>query len=734
MSEDVVDIETDMARLRSRAEAFSGRRGVRFVSQPNEMDCAAACLETVVRAYGKRAGLMRCRDLIQGGREGASLFDIQSGAEALGFECVGARVDFDQDLDSLPLPLIVGFEHHFVVVTGRRRGLAVLMDPAVGPSTVPLAELTEKSGGICLALAPTPAFQEWPDVTLDMSRYWRLAWDNRGYLLAALSCSLVVLALGAAGPWFGQYLFDTVIPTRDFDALAWVTWGYVAVVVLSRLGAVARLWVASLLSLRIDRHLSIAVYRRFFHMSLSDFQRRTAGDISGTLEEIGGIRQFITGQIVANLLQYVNFAVYFAMLLFISPKLALFAAIVAPAYAAIPWLLGPMLRRRRAIQVHRASRLETLLLEHIAGFRTLKTLRAERHAETRWTERLDGYLAQVQKSQRALFPLRTLADGFESLVSILSFVLAARWVITGEITVGEMVAGTLLVGQILGPVSAIAEHWTEFQELQVAVERVEDTLNQATEVDHGTSAEFVSGDVELRGVTYRYHPSQPPVLRELDLTFHAGEITAVVGRSGSGKTTVAQRLNRLLVPEAGLIRIGGVDTTELSLTALRGGVGVALPDHPLFQGSVLENIALGDPSVPDADRARSAARSAQIHDFIESLPSGYETHVPESGMGLSSGQKQRMALARLFYHDPPVMVFDEVTSHLDQVSERGILEALRAIQAKKAIVFITHRPSVLLYADRVVVLKDGVLARDVRLSGDDRRARAEAALDLFEGI
>lgn len=728
------DLEARVARLAALSRAQRPRRAP-FVPQHSEMDCAAASLETVIQAYGKRAGLSRCRAAVRFGREGASLYDIQVAAESFGFACVGARVDFAEDIASLPLPLIVGGEHHFVVVTGFDRGRARLMDPAMGARWEPLAELTERSGGICLLLAPLPAFRQWEDHRSDASRYWQLARDNRRKLLAAFGCSLLLLALGTAGPWFSRWVFDDVIPLQDRSALVWVAAGYLAVIVLSRVGAIARQWIVTGLAFRIDRDLSTALYRRLFRLPLTELLRHTPGDISATLDEVSGIRQFITGQVVANLLEYLNLVVYLGMLFWISTKFAILTLLLAPAYAAIPVVLGPLLRRLRAVQLRAASRLETVLLEQVAGYRTIKALGAEEHARVRWEERLDAFLGQVRQSQRAVYPIRTAVDAFQSLVSLLCLVLAARWVIGGEITIGEMVAGTLLVSQVLDPISSIAEHWAELQEVRVSIDRVEDALAQPMEDPGGTANQAVSGDIHLDGVTYRYGPTDAPVLDALDLTLRAGEITALVGRSGSGKTTVAQLLNRLLVPESGAIHVGGVDMASVPLSVLRRDVGVALPEYHLFQGSVLENIAMGTDGPADPDRAEDACRHAQIHDFVAALPSGYETRIPEAGMGLSSGQKQRLCLARIFYRDPAVLVLDEVTSYLDQASETAILGHLREIQPHKTIVFITHRPNVLLYADRVVVLQGGAIHRDLRMGASaERRVASAEAVEIFETL
>lgn len=728
------DALSELHRLRALADGASRRR-TRFVPQHHEMDCAAACLETVVQSYGRRAGLARCREVVRDGREGASLRDLQLGAEELGLVCLGLRVDFATDVGELPLPLIVGMDHHFVVVHAVRGGAAAVMDPAIGPLTVPLEQLTERSGGICLVLAPGPAFWTWTEVRPDRQRYVLLLRQHWRLLLAALGASVALLALGTVGPWLSRLLFDEVMPRGDADLLVWVTVGYVAVAVFSHLAHWGRQRLLDEVAYRIDRHLSVAIYDRFLAMPLPEFLRQTPGDVTGALDEVSAVRDFLTGQVLQTALELGNLVVYLALLWTLTPALVALALIVAPLYAVIPLLVGPVVRRARALLVQRSSRLETLILEQVAGIRTIKALGAEDDARRSYLARLDGFLGQVRTGNRETLPVRSLTETFESVVSIGTLLLGARWVIAGELSVGEMVAGTLLVAQFLRPVAALAEKGVDLQEARLSLDRVEDAFAQVSEEDGGSYDGPIEGDVVFEGVRYRFSPTAPPVLDGLDLVLRQGEITAIVGRSGSGKTTIAQLVLRLLTPEAGRVCVGGRDVRAIPRRRLRRGAGLGLSEHPLFQGTVLENIAFGADGPPDEARAHEACRVAQIDDFVDGLPRGIHSRIPESGLGLSSGQKQRLALARLFYRDARLLVLDEVTSYLDAAAEGALLAELRGRRQGRTIVFITHRPSILKFADRIVVLRDGRIAQDIALgAGPDRAEREARALEVFQTL
>ena len=246
-----------------------------------------------------------------------------------------------------------------------------------------------------------------------------------------------------------------------------------------------------------------------------------------------------------------------------------------PIYAGIPWLVGPVVRRARAVVLQRSAKLDTVLLEQIAGIRTIKALGAETDAKSAYVDRLNDFLVNIRNSHRRTLPFRSATQLFESLVSIVTLLFGARWVLTGELTVGEMVAGTLLVSEFLSPVAALAEKGVDLQESRISLDRLEDGFAQEPEDAGGAHLGPVSGDIVFEDVSFRFAPTTPLVLQKLNLTLKQGEITAVVGRSGSGKTTIAQLILRLLVPEAGRVTIGGRDVAEFEREHLRRNTGLA---------------------------------------------------------------------------------------------------------------------------------------------------------------
>jgi subfamily B ATP-binding cassette protein HlyB/CyaB len=279
------------------------------------------------------------------------------------------------------------------------------------------------------------------------------------------------------------------------------------------------------------------------------------------------------------------------------------------------------------------------------------------------------------------------------------------------LTVGELIAFNMLAGRVTAPVLRIVQLWQDFQQAGVSVERLSDVLNAPVERSHRpgqTSLPRLAGHVVFDTVTFRYRPERPEVLRRISFSVPAGAIIGIVGRSGSGKSTITKLIERLYIPESGRILVDGVDLAQTDPVGLRRQIGVVLQENFLFNRSVRENVGLADPALP-LDAIERAARLAGAHDFILALPEGYDTVVGEHGCSLSGGQRQRIAIARALVTDPRILIFDEATSALDYESERVVQENLTQMCAGRTVFIIAHRLSTVRAADRILVIEEGAV-------------------------
>jgi subfamily B ATP-binding cassette protein HlyB/CyaB len=287
--------------------------------------------------------------------------------------------------------------------------------------------------------------------------------------------------------------------------------------------------------------------------------------------------------------------------------------------------------------------------------------------------------------------------------------LGARLVIGGDMTVGQLIAFTMLSGQVAQPVMRLAQLWTDFQQTGISIQRLGDILNARTEISEAKSSlPAIQGRIVLDSVVFRYRPDGPEVLRGVSLDIAPGEVVGVVGRSGSGKSTVTKLVQRLYSPERGRVLIDGLDLALADSSSLRRQIGVVLQESILFNRTIRENIALADPGAEMA-RVIHAAKLAGAHDFILELPEAYDTVVGEHGDTLSGGQRQRIAIARALMTNPRILIFDEATSALDYESERVIQDNMKAICKGRTVIIVAHRLSAVRIAHRIVVMDRGLI-------------------------
>lgn len=354
---------------------------------------------------------------------------------------------------------------------------------------------------------------------------------------------------------------------------------------------------------------------------------------------------------------------------------------------------------------------------------TIKAMSVEPQLRRRWEEQLAGY---VGASFRAGV-LGNVADQTAGYINKITYVLilwfGARLVIEGELTVGQLVAFNMLAARVSSPILRLAKLWQDFQQAGISVQRLGDILNTHPEPGHNpnrVSLPAVNGSVAFDQVTFRYQPGGPEILSGVSLQVAPGQILGIVGRSGSGKSTMAKLIQRLYVPESGRVLIDGVDLAMIDPSWLRRQIGVVLQENYLFNRTIRDNIALRDPAIPMA-AVIHAARLAGAHDFILELKQGYDTLVGEHGSNLSGGQRQRIAIARALVTNPRVLIFDEATSALDYESERNIHNNMRAICKGRTVIIIAHRLSAVRHADRIIVIdKGGIIEQG---SHDELRER-----------
>lgn len=674
----------------------------------SSVDSGLACLLVVARFHGIAADAEQLAHLFQGPGKPFAASEILLAAKSLGLKAKLVESGVSR-LRKLPLPAIAVDRAGGFVVLARVDDERVLVhDPGEGrPQALSYADWEAQwSGKVIL-------FTSRASLAGDLARF-DFSWfvpaivKYRKLLGEVLIVSFFLQLLGLATPLFFQVVMDKVLVHRGFDTLNVIAIGILICSIFESLMSGLRTYVFSHTTSRIDVELGARLFRHLLALPLAYFQARRVGDSVARVRELEAIRGFLTGNAVTLIMDVLFSFVYIGVMLIYSGWLTLVVVASLPLYILLSVLITPVLRARLQEKFDRGAENQAFLVETITGIQTLKAMAVEPQMTRQWDNQLAGYVTSGFNTTTTATLAKEGVGFIGKLVTVVTIWMGAHLVIDGALTVGELVAFTMIANRVAQPIMRIAQLWTDFQQTGVSMQRLGDILNSPTEapLHHRSALPTLEGRVRFDAVSFRYRPDAPEVLQAIDLDIQAGEVVGIVGRSGSGKSTLTKLVQRLYVPGRGRVSIDGIDLALVDASSLRRQIGVVLQENVLFNRSVRENIALADPGVPFDDVVR-AATLAGAHEFILELPDAYDTIVGEQGSSLSGGQRQRIAIARALMTDPRILIFDEATSALDYESERIIQTNMRAICKNRTVIVIAHRLSAVRDASRILVMDRG---------------------------
>jgi len=520
--------------------------------------------------------------------------------------------------------------------------------------------------------------------------------------------SLFLQLFALISPLFFQVVMDKVLVHHGMTTLDVLVIGLVVVVTFESLLTGLRSYVFSHTTSRIDVELGARLFQHLLRLPLAYFQARRVGDSVARVRELENIRSFLTGQALTLVLDVLFSSLFIAVMLFYSVPLTLIVLASLPLYILLSLAVVPVLRVRLNEKFARGAENQSLLVETITGIQTVKANALEPAMARRWDNQLAAYVSASFKTQNLATWAHEGINLIGKIVNAATLWYGAKVVMDHELSVGQFVAFNMFAGRVAQPIMRMAQMWTDFQQTGISMDRLGDILNTRTEVPPSNAAQLppIKGRITLDQVSFRYRPEAAPVLHSVSLDVRAGEIIGIVGRSGSGKSTLTKLVQRLYVPEQGRLLVDGIDISLVDAAQLRRQIGVVLQDNFLFNRSVRENIAIGDPAAP-LEAVMQAARMAGAHEFISELTEGYDTIVGEQGASLSGGQRQRIAIARALFSNPRILIFDEATSALDYESEAIIQRNMVAICRGRTVLIIAHRLSAVRHAHRIIAMEKG---------------------------
>ncbi|MBQ4855818.1 type I secretion system permease/ATPase [Rhodanobacter sp. B2A1Ga4] len=529
----------------------------------------------------------------------------------------------------------------------------------------------------------------------------------RKLLLEVLIVSFFLQLFALVTPLFFQVVMDKVLVHHAMTTLTVITVGLVVITLFNVVLSGLRTYVFAHTTSRIDVELGARLFRHILALPLAYFESRRVGDTIARVRELENIRNFLTGQTLTSVLDLLFTFVFLAVMFFYSGWLTLIVVISLPLYAIWSAAITPTLRARLNEKFVRSADNQSFLVETIAGIGTVKAMAVDPRMVRTWDNQLAGYVSAGFRVTHLANIGQQGVQLLQKLVGVAVLYWGAQMVIDGTLSVGQLIAFTMLSGQVSTPIVRLAQLWQDFQQVGISMERMGDILNTRTEAGGSRMAlPPIQGRVTFENLSFRYRPDTAEVLAGINLDIQPGEVVGIVGRSGSGKSTLTKLVQRLYVPERGRILVDGTDLALADPAWLRRQLGVVLQENFLFNRSVRENIALIDPGMP-LERVIRAAELAGAHEFIVELPQGYDTIVGEHGASLSGGQRQRIAIARALVADPRILIFDEATSALDYESERAVMANMRSICQGRTVLIIAHRLSTVRHANRIVVVDKG---------------------------
>ncbi|ESU29691.1 ABC transporter-like protein [Flavobacterium limnosediminis JC2902] len=692
--------------------------------QADSKDCGPTCLKIVSKHYGKTINIQELRNLSETTREGSNLLFLSDAAEKIGFRTLGVKLNLER-LEEAPLPCVLHWnKEHYVVLYDIKKGKYCISDPAFGLIEYNQqdfikfwignnADETTKEG-IALLLEPTPKFHQSDfdkeeKKGLGFGMLYQYLWRYKSFLMQLSIGLLASSLLQLIFPFLTQSIVDVGIQNQNINFIYLILFAQLFLFA-GRTGLeLIRSWITLHLSTRINISLISDFFIKLMNLPISFFDVRMTGDIMQRINDHRRIERILTTSSLNVLFSVINMVIMGGVLAYYN--LQIFLVFFAGSILYFGWITL-FLKRREALDYKRFSEVsqeQSKVMELINGMQEIKLHNAEKQKRWGW-EYVQARLFRVSIKGLVLEQTQTIGSSvINELKNIFILFLSAKLVIDGEITLGMMMAISSIVGSLNGPVTQLIGFVREVQDAKISLARLSEIHEKEDEIqqeEHQMHDVPQNEAIHIKDLSYRYLGSDIPVLENLNMTIPANKVTAIVGVSGSGKTTLMKLLLKFYEPNNGEINIGNTQLKNISQKAWRNNVGAVMQEGFIFNDTIANNIAVGV-DIIDKQRLVYAADVANIKEYISGLPLGYNTKIGSEGVGMSTGQKQRLLIARAVYKNPEMLLFDEATSALDANNEKEIMQKLDLFFKDKTVVVIAHRLSTVMNADQIVVLDKG---------------------------
>jgi len=635
--------------------------------------------------------------------------DLLRAAGHLGFKA-GLVKSVWAKLAGTPLPAMAKMKDGSYIVVAKVEAEKILVQYPLEPrSTILPRQMFKEQWSGELLLVTKRAGLRQEDWRFDFTWFIPAIVKYRRLLGEVFLASFFLQVFALLTPLFTQVLIDKVLVHKGLTTLHVLTIGMITLALFEAILGGLRTYLFSHTTNRIDIGLGAQLFRHVLALPLAYFEARRVGDTVARVRELEHIRQFLTSNSVTVVLDLLFTVVFLGVMLFYSTTLTLVVLATIPLYAVLSVVITPVIRTRLNEKFNRGAENQSFLVEAISGIQTVKAMAVEPPLQRKWEEQLAAYVQASFRATSLITVTSQVASFIQKVTTIAILWVGAYQVMGGDLSIGQLIAFNMLAWQVTNPMLRIVNLWQEFQQVGISMQRLGDILNTTPEPAYNpsrTTLPKLAGRVEFEQVSFRYRPDGQEILRKVSLIVAPGQVIGLVGRSGSGKSTITKLVQRLYVPERGRILVDGIDLAQVDPAWLRRQIGVVLQENFLFNRTVRDNIALADPGIP-MEVVVQAAKLSGAHEFILELQEGYDTMVGEHGCSLSGGQRQRIAIARALVTNPRILIFDEATSALDYESESIIQRNLGHICKGRTVFIIAHRLSTVRPANCIYVIEKG---------------------------
>lgn len=676
-----------------------------------QLDSGLACLIILMRFNGVKISQQEIDHISALHKDKFDDVDIISTASSFKFSAKLRRITV-KDLKGIDRPAIIKSSNgeYFIVAKVLDDKVMVLCPHKQNPETVSIYEFEKLWTGTAILLKKKELIDS--EVKFGFKWFIPTILKFKKQFIQVFVAVFTIQILEILTPIMTQVVIDKVLVNNSMSTLITLSTGIAIVYIYELVLGIAKNYVFTHTTNRIDVILNYRLFKHLFALPLKYFESRRVGETVARVRELDGIRNFLTGTPLSTAIDFMFIIVYVIILFIYNVQLSFIVIAAIPVFAVLSAIITPIFKKRLDEKFNAGAESQSFLVESINGVQTVKSYSLEESFEKKWGDIQADYVKASYKTSMVSTNSNSVAQFIQKIFELLILVFGAVFVMNGTFTIGALVAFRMLSGRVTGPVLRLVQLWQEYQQTALSVKRIGDIFNSPAEAINSTNLSNlpkIKGNIKFDKVRFRYKIDNPEVIKDISFEIKEGSIVGVVGRSGSGKSTISKLIQRLYIPESGKITVDDIDISMVNPLWLRTQIGVVLQENYMFSGTVSENISIHMPSA-SAEQIIQAAKTAGAHDFITQLPNGYDTLIGDKGIGLSGGQKQRIAIARAILANPRILIFDEATSALDYESESIIQKNLKSICQGRTVVIIAHRLSTLKLAEKIMVIDKGDLS------------------------